>query len=84
MKQIARAPSPTRLASSSAASPSAERRAPISSSVSGGFHIAMRFAGAGEASSSISATESRPVSRCASSSGLAIVADVSRKRGSVP
>ncbi len=41
MKQIARAPSRTSRASSSAASPSAERRAPSAASVSGGFHIAI-------------------------------------------
>ncbi len=84
MKQIVRVPSRTSRASSSAASPSAERRAPEASSVNGGFHTAMRRDGAGEPSSSISAKSSRPVSRCASSTGLAIVAEVSRKRGSVP
>ncbi len=79
MKQIVRAPSRTSRASSSAASPSAERRAPSCSSVSGGFHTAIVRDGAGEPSSSIRRTSSSPVSRSASSSGLAIVAEVIRK-----
>ncbi len=98
MKQIVRAPSPTSRASISAASASAERRAPSvppgappaelaappTKSVVGGFHTAIRRAGAGEPSRSIRATSSSPVRRSASSSGLAIVAEVNRKRGSVP
>ena len=84
MKQIVRAPSRTSPASSSAASASGERLAPNAASVSGGFQSAIRLAGAGEPSSVISCTSSRPVSRSASSSGFAIVAEVSRKRGAVP
>ena len=53
MKQISRAPSRTRRASSSAASPSEERRWPRASSVSGGFQTAICRPGAGEPSSSI-------------------------------
>ena len=84
MKQIVRAPSRTSPASISAASPSAERRAPLASSVSGGFHIAILRSGVGEASRSINVKSSSPVSRSASSSGLAIVAEASIIRGSVP
>ena len=84
MKQIVRAPSRVSRASSSAASPSAERRAPSSSSVSGGFHTAIRLRRRGRAVLVDQPTSSRPVSRSASSTGLAIVAEVSRKRGSVP
>jgi hypothetical protein len=84
MKQIERAPSRTSSASSSAASPSAERRAPDSRSVSGGFQIAILRCGLGEPSSSISAKSSRPVRRSASSTGLAIVAEAIMTRGSVP
>ena len=50
MKQIVRAPPRTSPASSSAASPSAERRVPSASSVSGGFQIAICRRGAGEPS----------------------------------
>ena len=62
--------------------PSGACRAPRRSAAGSTSRSAAR--GAGEPSSSISATSSRPVSRSASSTGLAIVAEVSRKRGSVP
>ena len=84
MKQIVRAPSRSSRDTRSAASANAERRVPSRSSVIGGFHTAMRLAGAGEASRSTRLTGSRPVRRSASSTGLAIVAEVSTKRGSVP
>ena len=72
-----------RSASRSAASASGEPRAPVRSSVSGGFHIAIRRSARGAPSRSTSAT-SQPVSRSASSTGLAIVAEASTNRGSVP
>jgi hypothetical protein len=98
MKQIVRAPSRASRASISAASPRAERRvssaasgaptagsgAPPRRSPVGGFHTTIRRRGVGEPSSSISRTSSRPVRRSASSTGLAIVADVIRKIGEVP
>ena len=83
-KQIVRASSQTRRASSSAASLSAERRIPRAMSITGGFQIAIRLPAEGEPSRSINVTSSRPVSRSASSTGLAIVAEASRMRGSVP
>ena len=84
MNTIVRAPSITSSASRSAASASAERRAAVAGSVIGGFHIAtVRFV-PGEPSRSITVTSSSPVSRVASSPGLAIVAEASRNRGAVP
>ena len=73
----------TRSASRLAASESAEARCPSASFTSGGFHIAIRRSARGAPSRSTS-VKSSPVSRSASSSGLAIVALVSTKRGSVP
>jgi hypothetical protein len=64
-------------------SESSERREPEARSISGGFHIAIRRSARGEPSRSTS-VKSSPVRRSASSSGLAIVALVSTKRGSVP
>ena len=84
MKTIVRAPSITSEASRSAASASGDRRAIVASSVTGGFHIAIVRLVPGEPSRSITRTSSNPVSRVASSPGLAIVADASRKRGDVP
>ena len=55
---------------------------PSCSSSSGGFQIATRRAGRGAASLSTSWMSGRPVRRSASSTGLAIVALASRKRGS--
>ncbi len=63
--------------------PSGEPRAPVRSSTSGGFHMAIRRSARGAPSRSTSAT-SQPVSRSASSTGLAIVALASTNRGSVP
>ena len=84
MKQIVRAPARVSSARSSDASPSGDARVPSASSRSGGFHIAMRRRARGAASRSISRKSSRPVRRSASSTGLAIVAEASRKRGTVP
>jgi hypothetical protein len=84
MKQIVRAPPATSSASTSDASTSAERRVPSASSSSGGFHIAVRRAADGEPSRSTRVNPSRPVTRSASSTGLAMVAEASRNRGSVP
>ena len=84
MKTIVRAPSLTRSASRSAASASTERRAPIFSSVIGGFHIAIVRLAAGAPSRSTTVMSSSPVSRSASSPGFATVADASRIRGAVP
>ncbi len=84
MKQIVREPAATRSANRSAASLSAEAREPSVSSSSGGFHIAIVRSALGAPSSSIRRISSSPVSRCASSAGLATVALASRKRGSVP
>ncbi|MCA1689099.1 MAG: hypothetical protein LC720_01185 [Actinobacteria bacterium] len=53
-------------------------------SVTGGFQTASRRRLAGDPSRSIRRTDSKPVSRSASSTGLAIVAEARRKRGSVP
>jgi hypothetical protein len=52
--------------------------------VTGGFHIATVRRVPGEPSREITVTSSNPVSREASSPGLAIVAEASRKRGAVP
>jgi hypothetical protein len=52
-------------------------------SISGGFHIAISRPARGAPSSSIGSNGS-PTSRSASSTGLAIVAEASRKRGSAP
>jgi hypothetical protein len=84
MKQIVRAPRRTSSPTISAASPSDEARVPSASSVSGGFHIAISRRAPGAPSRSTNAISSRPVSFSASSTGLAIVALASRKRGSVP
>jgi hypothetical protein len=84
MKQIVRAPSRTRRATSSAASPSALARICSASSTTGGFHIAIWRRADGAPSSSTSRTSSRPVRRSASSAGLPMVAEASRKRGRVP
>ena len=84
MNTIVRAPSITSSASRSAASASGERRAAVSASVIGGFHIATVRLVPGEPSRSITVTSSSPVSRVASSPGFAIVADASRNRGAVP
>ena len=84
VRKIVRAPELTSSENSSAASASAEARIPSCSSSSGGFHIATRRAAFGAASRSTSRKSSRPVSRSASSTGLAIVALVSRNRGAVP
>ena len=83
MKQIVRAPSRTSSATSSAASLSALRRSCSASSITGGFHIAIWRRAPGEPSSSTRRTSSKPVRRSASSTGLAIVALASRKRGVV-
>ena len=56
----------------------------IFSSTIGGFHIAIVRLAAGAPSRSTTVTSSSPVSRSASSPGLAIVADASRMRGAVP
>ena len=82
-KQIVRTPWETSSASSSAASESGERRVPVALSISGGFHIAISRPARGAPSSSIS-SNGVPTSRSASSTGLAIVAEASRKRGSEP
>ncbi len=84
MKQIVREPERTSSATSSEASLSTLRRVCSASSSIGGFHIAIWRRAPGEPSSSISAISSSPVSRSASSTGLAIVALASRKRGVVP
>ena len=84
MKQMVRASAFTRSARSSDASPSADARVPSASSSSGGFHIAIRRRACGAPSRSIRRKSSRPVRRSASSTGLAIVAEASRKRGAVP
>ena len=84
MNTIVRAPWLTSSASRSAASASAERRVASCSSTIGGFHIAIVFFAPGEPSRSTTVTSGSPVSRSASSPGLAIVALASRKRGSVP
>jgi hypothetical protein len=84
MNTIVRAPSATSSASRSAASASGERRVASCSSVMGGFHMAIVRCPPGEPSRSITVTSGSPVSRSASSPGLAIVALARRKRGSVP
>ena len=83
MKQIVRTPLVTSSANRSAASLTAERRVIVFLSITGGFHIAISRPAWGAPSSSSSANSS-PVSRSASSRGLAIVAEASTKRGSVP
>ena len=67
MKQIVRAPARTSPASSSAASASADRRVPSTSSTRGGFHTASWRRGDGEPSRSTRCSSSKPVSRSASS-----------------
>jgi hypothetical protein len=73
-KQIVRAPLRSRSARTSAASPKTLRRDASASSTIGGFHIAICRRGCGEPSASMSVMSSRPVSRSASSTGLATVA----------
>ena len=82
-KQIVRTPWETSSTSISAASESGERRVPVALSISGGFHIAISRPVLGAPSSEIAANGS-PTRRSASSTGLAIVAEASRKRGSEP
>ena len=82
-KQIVRTSACISSDRSCAASDSAEPRMPASSSTSGGFHITTWRSACGAPSRSTSPS-SRPVSRSPSSSGFAIVALVSTKRGSVP
>jgi hypothetical protein len=82
-KQIVRTPWETSSTSSSAASDSGERRVPLASSISGGFHIAISRPLRG-APSSPTGSNGSPTRRSASSTGLAIVAEASRKRGSAP
>ena len=84
MNTIVRAPPATSSASRSAASASGERRVGSFSSVIGGFHIAIVRWAPGEPSRSTTVKSSSPVSRSASSAGLAIVALASTNRGSVP
>ncbi len=84
MNTIVRAPWTTSSASRSAASASGDRRVASFSSVMGGFHIAIVRRDPGEPSSSTTVMSSSPVSRSASSPGLAIVALASTNRGSVP
>ena len=84
MNTIVRAPSVTRSASRSAASASTERRAAVFSSTIGGFHIAIVRLACGAPSRSTTVMSSSPVSRSASSPGLATVAEASRIRGAVP
>ena len=80
---MVRVPAAISPASRSAVSDSGERRVPDASSMSGGFHIAIRRAAFGAPSDSTSAN-SVPISRSASSTGLAIVAEARMKRGSAP
>jgi hypothetical protein len=82
-KQIVRTPWATSSASRSAVSESGERRVPLALSISGGFHIAISrpLRGAPSSSTSSNGVPTRP---SASSTGLAIVAEASRKRGSAP
>ncbi len=84
MNAIVRAPCVTSSVIRSAASPIVLARVCSASSSTGGFHMAIWRRAPGEPSRSISAKSSSPVSRCASSTGLAIVALASRKRGAVP
>ena len=83
MKQIVRVPAAISPASSSAVSESGERRVPDASSISGGFHIAIRRADFGAPSDSTS-SKLVPHRRSASSTGFAIVADVQMNLGSAP
>ena len=62
----------------------AERRRAVSSSVIGGFHIAIVRRVPGEPSRSTTRISSSPVRRSANSRGFATVAEASRKRGTVP
>jgi hypothetical protein len=83
MKQMVRDPWRTSSATSSAASASALRRIWSASSTTGGFHIAI----CRRARRAVTVDQGdvlEPVSRSASSTGLAIVALAKRKRGSVP
>ena len=83
MKQIVRTPRETSSTSRSAASETGERRVIVRCSITGGFHIAISRPARGAPSSS-SSSNGRPVSRSASSPGLAIVAEANTKRGSAP
>ena len=74
---------PTSRVVSSAASRSALVRAPVSSSISGGFHRQNTFSPRGDRSSATSA-KGRPVRRSASSAGLPTVADAITNLGSPP
>src|SRR5439155_1371950 len=65
------------------ASLSALRRAPVSSSITGGFQRAKSFRPRGDASCSMTLT-SRPVRRAASSAGFPTVAVARHHRGSPP
>ena len=84
MNTIVRAPSITSPTSRSAASDNAERRRIVSSSTTGGFHIAIVRRVPGEPSRSTTRISSSPVSRSANSRGFATVAEASRNRGTVP
>jgi hypothetical protein len=84
MNTMVRAPSVTSVASRSAASERAERRVASRSSTIGGFHMAIVLREPGDPSRSMTVKSSRPVSRSASSAGLAIVAEASSSRGAVP
>jgi hypothetical protein len=81
MKQIVRTPRRTSSQRRSAASETGERRLWVCCSITGGFQIAISRPARGAPSSS-SRAKSSPVSRWASSSGLAIVAEAITKRGS--
>ncbi len=83
MKQIVRTPRWTSSQSMSAASETGERRSWVACSITGGFHIAISRPARGAPSSS-SRSNSSPVSRSASSPGLAIVAEAMMNRGSAP
>jgi hypothetical protein len=83
MKQIVRTPRETNSTSRSAASETGERRVIVCCSITGGFHIAISRPARGAPSSS-SSSKGTPVSRSASSPGLAIVAEASTNLGSAP
>jgi hypothetical protein len=78
-----RRPAATSSAISRDASPSALARSPSSSSKSGGFQSAIVRSARGAPSSSTTVAPT-PRRASASSPGLAIVAEASRKRGSAP
>ena len=85
MKQIVRAPLAHELGQQVGRLGAATlRRAPSASSVSGGFHIAIVARAPRRAVAVDERESSRPVSRSASSTGLAIVALAIRNRGAVP